>query len=231
MLNPLHVLTLPYSLINIKSIRHILTCWFWFVVRQLVITVNYNIYKIYPTKCTSTGSYQLDVVYKCCRCVALLGNSDTFQPKLMFYAEDHNYGFVKFVHNLLFLRCIPGMGCILSLVQWILGTLFVFRSLKRLLLKNWKTDQDHGEVRDNCRAENDKDHSDRLERAINISFCWTFTVKFVYKYILVCCFFCLKTVTYIIVYYCSIPSAIKIEQRGGINIVKIVRFITLYSII
>lgn len=87
-LNPLHVLTLPYSLINIKSIRHILTCWFWFVVRQLVITVNYNIYKIYPTKCTSTGSYQLDVVYKCCRCVALLGNSDTFQPKLMFYAED-----------------------------------------------------------------------------------------------------------------------------------------------
>lgn len=131
------------------------------------------------------------------------------------------------------MRCIPGMGCILSLVQWILGTLFVFRSLKRLLLKNWKTDQDHGEVRDNCRAENDKDHSDRLEEAINISFCWTFTVTFVYKYILVCCFFCLKTVTYmyIIVYSCIIPSAIKIEQRGGINIVKIVRFITLYSII
>lgn len=95
-------------------------------------------------------------------------------------------------------------------------------------LKNWPK---NGEVRDNCRAKNDKDHSDRLERAINISFCWTFTVTFVYKYILVCCFFCLKTVTYIIVYYCSIPSAIKIEQRGGINIVKIVRFITLYRII
>lgn len=76
------------------------------------------------------------------------------------------------------------------------------------MLKNLKTDQDHGEVRDNYRAKNDKDHFDRLERAINISFRWTFAVTFVYKYILVC-WFCLKTVTCIIVYYYSFPSAIK----------------------
>lgn len=103
MLNPLQVLTLPYIMIIVKSIQRILTCWFC-VIRLLVmdITVSSNIYKICPTKSKSTGSYQLDVVYKCCRCVALLGNSDTFQPKLMFYAEDHNYGFVKFVHNLFF---------------------------------------------------------------------------------------------------------------------------------